>query len=130
MSSIKRFILQPIREQAVLFAFLLLMCCLVIPTLCFTTGAFPKPFVWAPPIFDCYLVTLLAYWLRRIRLSWLVWVMCFLLLGGEVFCLLVYQSPYSMTVLDLSSRRIPARQRSSLADMESRDSLLQVQPLL
>ena len=101
MSSIKRFILQPIREQAVLFAFLLLMCCLVIPTLCFTTGAFPKPFVWAPPIFDCYLVTLLAYWLRRIRLSWLVWVMCFLLLGGEVFCLLVYQSPYSMTVLGL-----------------------------
>lgn len=94
-------ILLPIREQKALFVFLLLMSCVVIPVMCYATGAFPKPFVFAPAIFDCYLLTLLAYWLKRIRLSWLVWIACFLLLGGEVFCMLIYQSPYSMTVLQL-----------------------------
>jgi heptose-I-phosphate ethanolaminephosphotransferase len=69
--------------------------------MCYVTGAFPKPFVFAPAIFDCYLLTLLASWLRRIRLSWLVWIAGILLLGGEVFCMLCYQSPYSMTVLQL-----------------------------
>lgn len=101
MSKFLRIIFQPIREQKVLFAFLLLMCCVVIPVMCFVTGAFPKPFVFAPAIFDCYLVTLLAYWLKRIRLSWLVWIVCILLLGGEVFSMISYQSPYSMTVLQL-----------------------------
>ena len=94
-------VLLPIREQGVLFTFLLLMSCVVIPVMCYATGAFPKPFVFAAPVFDCYLVTLLAYFLRRIRLSWLVWIAAILLLGGEVFSLLCYQSPYSMTVLQL-----------------------------
>lgn len=94
-------LLLPIREQKVLFAFLLLMSCVVIPVMCYATRAFPKPFVFAPPVFDCYLLTLLAYLLRRIRLSWLVWIAAILLLGGEVFSLLCYQSPYSMTVLQL-----------------------------
>ena len=91
----------PIQRQRVLFCFLLLMSCLVIPVMCYATGAFPKPFVFAPPIFDCYLLTLLAYWLKRIRLHWIVWIVAILLLGGEVFSLLCYQSPYSMTVLQL-----------------------------
>ena len=81
--------------------FLILMSCVVIPVMCYATGAFPKPFVFAPPIFDCYLLTLLAYWLKRIHLSWLVWIACILLLGGEVFSIICYQSPYSMTVLQL-----------------------------
>ncbi|MBQ5937078.1 MAG: phosphoethanolamine transferase [Bacteroidaceae bacterium] len=101
MSKILRIIFQPIREQKVLFTFLMLMSCVVIPVMCYATMAFPKPFVFAPPIFDCYLLTLLAYWLKRIRLSWLVWIAGFLLLGGEVFSILCYQSPYSMTVLQL-----------------------------
>ncbi len=94
-------IFKPIREQKVLFWFLILMSCVVIPVMCYATGAFPKPFVFAPPIFDCYLLTVLAYFLRRIHLSWLVWIACILLLGGEVFSILCYQSPYSMTVLQL-----------------------------
>lgn len=77
------------------------MSCVVIPVMCYATGAFPKPFVFAPPILDCYLLTVLAYFLRRIHLSWLVWIACILLLGGEVFSILCYQSPYSMTVLQL-----------------------------
>ena len=81
--------------------FILLMSCVVIPVMCYVTGAFPKPFVFAPPVFDCYLMMVLAYWLRRIRLSWLVWIFCIILLGGEVFSMLCYQSPYSMTVLQL-----------------------------
>ena len=93
--------LLPIREEKVLFTFLLLMACIVIPILCYATGAFPEPFVFAPAIFDCYLLTLLAFWLKRVRLSWLVWIVSILLLGGEVFSLLCYQSPYSMTVLQL-----------------------------
>ena len=92
---------RPIWEQKALFVFLILMSCVVIPVMCYVTGAFPKPFVFAPAIFDCYLLTLLASWLRRIRLSWLVWIAGILLLGGEVFCMLCYQSPYSMTVLQL-----------------------------
>jgi len=94
-------VLLPIRKERALFAFLLLMSCVVIPVMCYATGAFPKPFVFAPPIFDCYLVVLLAYLLGRIRLSWLVWIASILLLGGEVFSMLCYQSPYSMTVLQL-----------------------------
>lgn len=101
MSKILRFIFQPIREQKVLFIFLMLMSCVVIPVMCYATKAFPKPFVFAPAIFDCYLLTLLAYWLRRVRLNWLVWIACFILLGGEVFSIICYQSPYSMTVLQL-----------------------------
>ena len=101
MSKILRIIYQPIREQKVLFIFLLLMSCVVIPLMCYVTMAFPKPFVFAPPIFDCYLLTLFAYWLKRIRLSWLVWIVSFVLLGGEVFSIICYQSPYSMTVLQL-----------------------------
>ena len=94
-------VLRPVSEQKALFVFLVLMCCVVIPVMCYATGAFPKPFVFAAPVFDCYLVVLLASLLRRLRLQWLVWVLCFFLLGGEVFCLLCYQSPYSMTVLQL-----------------------------
>lgn len=95
------YVLRPIREERVLFTFLILMSCVVIPVMCYATGAFPKPFVFAPPIFDCYLLVLLAYLLRRIHLAWLVWLFSILLLGGEVFSLLCYQSPYSMTVLQL-----------------------------
>lgn len=94
-------IMQPIRAERVLFAFLLLMSCVVIPVMCYATGAFPKPFVFAPPVFDCYLLVLLAFLLRPVRLSWLVWIAAILLLGGEVFSMLCYQSPYSMTVLQL-----------------------------
>ena len=101
MKSLIDYILLPIRRQRALFVFLLIMSCLVIPAMCYLTGAFPKPFVWAPPVFDCYLLTLLAHLLRRLRLSWLVWVAGILLLGGEVFSLLCYESPYSMTVLQL-----------------------------
>ena len=101
MAKVIRILLLPICEEKVLFAFLMLMSCVVIPVMCYATGAFPKPFVFAPPIFDCYLLTLLAYWLKRIHLSWLVWIVAILLLGGEVFSMLVYQSPYSMTVLQL-----------------------------
>ncbi len=91
----------PVRKECLLFTFLLLMSCVVIPVMCYATGAFPKPFVFAPPVFDCYLLTVLAFLLRRIRLSWAVWLLGILLLGGEVFCMLCYQSPYSMTVLQL-----------------------------
>ena len=94
-------VLLPIRRERALFTFLVLMSCVVIPVMCYATGAFPKPFVFAPPVFDCYLVVLLAYFLGRIRLSWLVWIASILLLGGEVFSMLCYQSPYSMTVLQL-----------------------------
>lgn len=94
-------VLLPIRKERALFTFLLLMSCVVIPVMCYATGAFPKPFVFAPPVFDCYLVVLLAYLLGRIRLSWLIWIASILLLGGEVFSMLCYQSPYSMTVLQL-----------------------------
>ncbi|MBO7118945.1 MAG: phosphoethanolamine transferase [Bacteroidaceae bacterium] len=106
--------LRPIREQRTLFVFLVLMSCMVIPIMCYATGAFPKPFVFAPPLFDCYLVTVLAWFLsgsfmrRRHKgsvvggiLSAVVWTACILLLGGEVFSIICYQSPYSMTVLQL-----------------------------
>ena len=98
---IMQLILRPVGEQTVLFTFLMLMSCVVIPVMCYTTGAFPKPFVFAPAVFDCYLLTVVAFWLSHIRLSWIVWILAILLLGGEVFSLLCYQSPYSMTVLQL-----------------------------
>ena len=91
----------PVLSQGVLFTFMLLLSSVVIPVMCYATGAFPKPFVFAPAIFDCYLFALLAFALRRLRLAWLVWLAAILLLGGEVFSLLCYQSPYSMTVLQL-----------------------------
>ena len=101
-------VFRPIREQAVFFTFLLLMSCVVIPVMCYTTGAFPKPFVFAPAVFDCYLLTLLASMLASSRFKivlhpfyWLLWLLSIWLLGGEVFSLLCYQSPYSMTVLQL-----------------------------
>ena len=94
-------ILLPLQSQLVLFIFMLLLSSVVIPIICHATGAFPKPFVFVPAIFDCYLLALLAFALRRFRLAWLVWLAAILVLGGEVFSLLCYQSPYSMTVLQL-----------------------------
>ena len=131
-------ILRPIREQGALFTFLVLMSCVVIPVMCYATGAFPKPFVFSLPIFDCYLITVVASLLAntifinskfldsleprrtdKVRsknkdgvlffilhslffiLYFFVWIFAFLLLGGEVLSLLCYQSPYSMTVLQL-----------------------------
>lgn len=93
--------LLPVREMPVFFTFTLLLSCVVIPVACYATGAFPKPFVFAPAVFDCYLLTLSAFAFKHIRLAWLVWLTSILLLGGEVFSLLCYQSPYSMTVLQL-----------------------------
>ena len=101
MNSSLNTLLRPISEQKVLFTFLLLMSCVLIPVMCYATGAFPKPFVFAPGIFDCYLLLVLAYGLSRIRLSLLVWIFSILLLGGEVFSMICYQSAYSMTVLQL-----------------------------
>lgn len=100
-SKLTQLVLMPLREQSVLFVYSVLMSCVVIPVMCYTTGAFPKAFVFSLPIFDCYLLTLLAFCLRRVRLSWLVWLLGICLMGGEVFSLLCYQSPYSMTVLQL-----------------------------
>ena len=117
-------ILRPIREQGALFTFLVLMSCVVIPVMCYATGAFPKPFVFSLPIFDCYLITVVASLLANsifinskfknkdgvlffilhslfFILYFFVWIFAFLLLGGEVLSLLCYQSPYSMTVLQL-----------------------------
>lgn len=94
-------ILTPVRCHSTLFLFLLLASSLVIPTLCYSTGAFPKPFLWVPPLSCCYIVTLLAYILRRVHLHLLVWLLSYALLSGEIFSLLIYQSPYSMTVLQL-----------------------------
>lgn len=94
-------ILLPVREERVLFVFLLLLSSVVLPVMCYATKAFPKPFVFVPALFDCYVLTLVAFALRRLRMAWLVWLLSILLLGGEVFSLLCYQSPYSMTVLQL-----------------------------
>ena len=117
-------ILRPIREQGALFTFLVLMSCVVLPVMCYATGAFPKPFVFSLPIFDCYLITVVASLLANSKfinskfknkdgvlffilhslffiLYFFVWIFAFLLLGGEVLSLLCYQSPYSMTVLQL-----------------------------
>ncbi len=94
-------ILLPVRELRILFVFLLLLSCVVLPVMCYATGAFPKPFVFVPALFDCYVLTLCAFVLKRFGGVWLVWLLSILLLGGEVFSLLCYQSPYSMTVLQL-----------------------------
>lgn len=110
-----QFVLRPVSEQKALFVFLVLMCCVVIPVMCYATGAFPKPFVWVPPVFDCYLLCVLAYWLRRFRLSWLVWLLAILLLGGELVSILCYQSPYSMTVLQLLLETHPREATEFLA---------------
>lgn len=101
LRTITDLILRPVSSQPTFFTFLLLLSGLVIPTLCYATDAFPKTFVWATPIFCCYLFAVLAYCLRPMRLQWVVWIVGFLLFGGEVFSLLCYQSPYSMTVLQL-----------------------------
>jgi len=101
MTKLKHLILKPVSNEKVLFVFLLLLSSVVIPVMCYLTQAFPKPFVFAPAIFDCYLLSLLAFYLRRVRLSWYVWLIGILLLGGEVFSMLCYQSAFSMTVLQL-----------------------------
>lgn len=94
-------ILTPVRYHSTLFLFLALASSLVIPILCYSTGAFPKPFLWVPSLSCCYLITLLAYILRKIHLHLVVWLFSYALLSGEIFSILIYQSPYSMTVLQL-----------------------------
>lgn len=97
---IKR-LLYPVRRCRELFAFAMIKN-LIIMVICQIEGLFNDPFLaFLLPIFDSYLICLLAAWLKRFRAAWIVSVIFTLIVTSEVFVIFIYHSLFSISVLQL-----------------------------
>lgn len=68
--------------------------------ICLIMDVFNNPFLaFLLPIFDCYLLCLIATWLKRTRLSWLIGVLYTIIATTEVFVIFIYHSLFSIPVL-------------------------------
>lgn len=95
-------ILYPIRSCKTLFAFAMIKN-FVILVICQIEDLFNDPFLaFLLPVFDSYLVCLLATLLNRIKLSWLVAVIFTIIVTSEVFVIYIYHSLFTINVLQLT----------------------------
>lgn len=94
-------ILYPIRTCKALFTYAILMN-VVIMLACQIRDVFNDPFLATLlPIFDTYLVCLLAAMLNRYRLSWMIGIPYTILVTSEFFVILFYNSAFTINVLQL-----------------------------
>lgn len=91
----------PIRATKGLFAFCMLME-LAILGACYIVGEggsiFLNTFL---PIFDCYLICLVACILKKVNLGWIMWIIAFIVFWGELFTVLIYKSSFNIRVVQL-----------------------------
>ena len=98
---LKEILTYPIRECGQMFAFCLLME-LVILAVCHILGLGGSVFLGILlPIFDCYVICITASLLKKIRLGWIMWIVCVAVFAGELFTVLFYKSTFSIRVLQL-----------------------------
>lgn len=51
--------------------------------------------------FDCYVATVLVWLLKKIKMSWLIWIVASVLMFGELFTVYYYHSNYTVSVIKL-----------------------------
>lgn len=96
-----KIVMRPLELCGVFFAFTLLMCYVIsaIGNLC---GIYSNTFLsFLLPIFDCYIVCVIACLLKRFWLHWLWYILIGALLFGELFTIFYYRSNYTVFVLQL-----------------------------
>lgn len=75
---------------------------IVILIICQVEELFNDPFLaFLLPIFDSYLICLIASLLNRFRISWIIAVLYTIIVTGEVFVIYIYHSLFSINVLQL-----------------------------
>ena len=113
MISIK-FLAYPIRSTRGLFSFCFLME-LAILIFCHINKIGGDIFLGIlMPIFDCYVICLLAYLFNKIRLGWIIRIVAALILTGELFTILFYNSTYNIRVIQLVMETNPVETKEFL----------------
>ena len=114
----------PIRATKSLFTFCMLME-LAILAACHFVGAGGNVFLNTfLPIFDCYLICLIACLLKKIRLGWIMWTVAILAFLGELFTVLIYKSSFNIRVIQLVMETNPSEAKEFLSSSGSPSSLL------
>jgi heptose-I-phosphate ethanolaminephosphotransferase len=105
----------PIRSTGNLFSFCILME-LVILTTCHIVGVGGDIFLGIlMPIFDCYVICLLASLFKKVKLGWIIWTIAVLVFTGELFTILFYKSTYNIRVIQLVMETTPGESKEFLA---------------
>jgi heptose-I-phosphate ethanolaminephosphotransferase len=93
------FVLHPVRNcrTLLLFSFLMTQAITIVGNI---VEATTDPFLsFLLPIFDCYLLCVLAGWLKRVRLGFLVGLFVTVILFSELFTVFFYHSNFTVYVL-------------------------------
>ena len=113
---LQRWVLHPVAGERWLLLFTLLMSWAIMVAGRFL-DAKTDPFLsFLLPIFDCYLLALLAALLSRLRLGWIVRILAVALVFGELFTVFYYHSNFSIYVVQLISE---TNSRESLELLQS-----------
>lgn len=113
---LQRWVLRPVAGERWLLLFMLLMSWAIMVAGRFL-DAKTDPFLsFLLPIFDCYLLALLAALLSRLRLGWIVRILAVALVFGELFTVFYYHSNFSIYVVQLISE---TNSRESLELLQS-----------
>lgn len=67
------------------------------------------------PIFDCYVICLLASLFKKVKLGWIIWTIAVLVFTGELFTILFYKSTYNIRVIQLVMETTPGESKEFLA---------------
>ena len=113
----------PIRSTRNLFSFCILME-LVILTTCHIVDVGGDIFLGIlMPIFDCYVICLLASLFKKVKLGWIIWAIAILVFTGELFTILFYKSTYNIRVIQLVMETTPGESKEFLASASGHPSL-------
>lgn len=113
----------PIRSTGSLFSFCILME-LIILTTCHIVDVGGDIFLGIlMPIFDCYVICLLASLFKKIKLGWIIWIIAILVFTGELFTILFYKSTYNIRVIQLVMETTPGESKEFLASASGHPGL-------
>ena len=98
---VKQFVFRPLEQCGTFFCFTLLMCYIiaVVGNYCGVDTGFFLSFLL--PIFDCYIICIIACLLKKLYIHWFWYIIIGILLFAELFTELYYHSDFSVFVLQL-----------------------------
>ena len=113
----------PIRSTKSLFTFCFLME-LTILTTCHIRNLGGDIFLGILlPIFDCYVICLLASIFKKGKTGWIIWGIATLIFTGELFTILFYNSTFNIRVLQLVMETTPGETKEFLTSALTHHSL-------
>ncbi len=98
---VKQFLFKPLKQCGTFFVFTLLMCYIIaiVGNMLGGDSSFFLSFLL--PIFDCYIVCVIAWLLKKVYLHWIWYLVIGFLLYAELFTEFYYHSDFSVFVLQL-----------------------------